>query len=81
MINLAKQAISITKNLAIMARKKNYNNKPQGLDQINNSLIIIRKATMLEIVKAVPIQKKARRRENRIKRKTCRMKEESNSDK
>lgn len=57
--NLAKQAISITKNQPMMVKKKSYNNKLQDLDQTRNILIMARKVTMLRTVQAVLTQKKS----------------------
>lgn len=53
--NLVKQATRITKNLAIMTRKKGYKNKAQGLNQMRNVLTVAKKVIMLETIQAAPI--------------------------
>lgn len=55
-VNLAKRATDITGDLIMMVRKKNYNSKAKNLDQIKNTLTVIRKATLLETVQ--PAKKK-----------------------
>lgn len=53
--NLVKQATGITKDLAIMTRKKGYKNKAQGLNQMRNVLTVAKKVIMLETIQAAPI--------------------------
>lgn len=53
--NLVKQTIGITKNLAIMTRKKGHKNKTQGLNQMRNALTVAKKVIMLETIQAAPI--------------------------